>query len=299
MHGYIYRIMNKNNSKMYIGLRRWNNFETIKDDKYMGSGKALNNAYKKYGIENFEKEILDIAFNEEELFFLEEVYGEFAHSDPNYYNLIPCGKKSPIMYGDLNPSKRMEVRMKISKSNLGKKKQTYYSEERLKQISEQFSRPHTKEQIQKRILTRIKKYGRYHSPKQIESIKRSSWFKTEIGQQFLTGENNPSKNKQRIWKPRTEKTKSKISESLKGMPHWWQDKINKNPEKIAKTAEKHKGMTRSVESKLKMSLAKKGKSPSNKGKKYYLDAETNEGGYFIPGEQPNGWENKTRTINKH
>lgn len=298
MYGYIYRITNKNNSRMYIGLRRWDNFDTIQEDKYMGSGKALNVAYKKYGINNFEKEILDIAFNEEELLFLEEVYGEFAYSDPNYYNLIPCGKKNPIMFGDLNPSKRMEVRMKISESNIGKKKQVHHSKERLKQISEHFSRPHTKEQIQKRIDTRIKKYGRYHSPKQIESFKHSSWFKTEKGQRFLREESNPSKNKQRIWKPRTEETKAKISESLKGIDHWWQDKINKNPEKIAKTAEKHRGMKRNADAKKKMSEAKKGIQPKNKGKKYYLNTETNEGGYFIPGEQPNGWENKTRTNKK-
>ena len=45
------------------------------------------------------------------------------------------------------------------------------------------------------------------------------------------------------------------------------NKINKNPEKIRKTAEKHRGMKRSAEAKKKMSDAKKGKFvPWNKGK---------------------------------
>ena len=44
------------------------------------------------------------------------------------------------------------------------------------------------------------------------------------------------------------------------------NKINKNPEKIKKTAEKHLGMKRTEETRKKMSEAKKGKVPNNKGK---------------------------------
>lgn len=61
----------------------------------------------------------------------------------------------------------------------------------------------------------------------------------------------------------------RLSEALAGKEKSkeWVDKINKNPEKIRKTAEKHKGMKRSIESRKKMSDAAKGRIPWNKGLK--------------------------------
>ena len=43
--------------------------------------------------------------------------------------------------------------------------------------------------------------------------------------------------------------KRKISESLKGKIHPWNIELNKNPEKISKTANNHKGMKRSEKAK--------------------------------------------------
>ena len=90
----IYKITNKINNKFYIGMHKTDKL----DDGYMGSGKLINRAIKKYGKENFTKEILHVFDNEEEMKNKEK---ELVVLNEMSYNLCDGGKGG---FGYLNRS---------------------------------------------------------------------------------------------------------------------------------------------------------------------------------------------------
>ena len=80
----IYKITNNINNKIYIGSHKTKN----KDDGYMGSGKYLNRAIDKHGIENFTKEILFVFDNPKEMYDKEaEIVDDDFLAEENTYNL--------------------------------------------------------------------------------------------------------------------------------------------------------------------------------------------------------------------
>ena len=64
----VYKITNLINNKIYIGCHITSDL----NDSYMGSGKIICQAIKKYGINSFKKEILFILENETEMFIREK-----------------------------------------------------------------------------------------------------------------------------------------------------------------------------------------------------------------------------------
>jgi group I intron endonuclease len=138
----IYKTTNLINGNFYIGQDSKNN------PKYLGSGKLLNQAIKKYGRENFAKEILEHCMTKQELnnrevYWISElkpIYniaeggtgGDTITNHPDYNLIIEKLKQRPgriwteedkeRQRGDNNPAKRLDVRQKISKSKIGKKR---------------------------------------------------------------------------------------------------------------------------------------------------------------------------------
>jgi len=87
---YVYKITNLINNKYYIGKRKCNC--DIEDDTYMGSGINIINAIKKYGKDNFKKEILAVLETEEKAFEKEAELLTTEHiNDPYCYNIKEGG----------------------------------------------------------------------------------------------------------------------------------------------------------------------------------------------------------------
>jgi len=101
----IYKTTNLINGKIYIGKDEKNN------PKYLGSGKILKLAIKKYGKENFKKEILEYCNNREHLCVIEKYWIEKLQSKKNGYN-IKDGGNGGHTYID-----NEEIKCKISKNH--------------------------------------------------------------------------------------------------------------------------------------------------------------------------------------
>ena len=88
MYFTIYKITNLINNKIYIGKHKTNNL----NDSYMGSGTLSNKAIKKYGIQNFKKEILCLCETEDNMNELEELVVDQEFVDrKDTYNLALGG----------------------------------------------------------------------------------------------------------------------------------------------------------------------------------------------------------------
>lgn len=82
-HYTVYKITNKINGKYYLGAHETYDL----DDGYMGSGKIITKAIKKYGLENFDKEYLYFAESSSEMYLKEaSVIGDRWKEDPMCYN---------------------------------------------------------------------------------------------------------------------------------------------------------------------------------------------------------------------
>lgn len=91
MSFYVYKTTNLINGKIYVGKHRWSK-EGL-DENYHGSGKYLQNAIRKYGIENFKTEILEYTSSEEENCIREKFWiAKLNTLSPNGYNLTPGGE---------------------------------------------------------------------------------------------------------------------------------------------------------------------------------------------------------------
>jgi len=107
----VYKTTNLVNGKYYIGCHSTNNI----DDGYLGSGKLLKRAIKKYGKKSFTREILHILPSKEEMLLKEkELVNQDFIINENNYNLMTGGEAS-YGYG-YSYSHTLEAKQSISNS---------------------------------------------------------------------------------------------------------------------------------------------------------------------------------------
>ena len=122
----IYKITNKVNGKVYIGKHQTNN----PYDSYFGSGKYIKYAIKKYGKENFEKEVLFIFDTIEEMNKKElELVSESFISNNNNYNAGVGGEGGPHFNGKKHTKSTKNRLSELAKGRV-------YSKETRDKISE-------------------------------------------------------------------------------------------------------------------------------------------------------------------
>lgn len=93
----LYKTTNLINNKVYIGIHQTKNL----DDGYLGSGLAFKRALKKYGKENFKREILKYCNSLEELLQEEKEYvTENWVNREDTYNLKTGGQSNGILSKD-------------------------------------------------------------------------------------------------------------------------------------------------------------------------------------------------------
>lgn len=89
---YLYKTTNLVNGKYYIGVHYSQN---IQNDSYLGSGKALHLAIKKYGNANFRREILQESTSKQWIYKVQkQIVNSEIVKDSNSYNILIGGMGS-------------------------------------------------------------------------------------------------------------------------------------------------------------------------------------------------------------
>ncbi len=299
----IYKTINLINGKFYIGKDSKNNPD------YFGSGIILKKAIKKYGKENFKKEILEYCNSEKELDQKEIFWIKKLNSIENGYNIALGGTGGDTFTNNPNKEKIIQnLSQKLTGGKLSEKTRKNMSNGRKgMKFSEEHKQNISKAQIGIKFIYNIK-------TRQIRKVKKneleefllnnSDW---KLGKGItLTKEHKEKLNNSRRGIKSSNETKQKISQSKKGIKLTEKHKQNisialtgiklsnehrknmsishqgkkrkpfseETKKKMSKAAKNRPDV--SDETKQKLSEANKGRIPWNKGIHYSKNIKENE-----------------------
>lgn len=221
----VYLTENLINGKKYIGRDMYN------DPNYLGSGKLLIKAIKKYGRTNFQKKILQHCNSIEELQQAEQYWIEYYNAafDENFYNILngSTGGDSLSNHPDL---KNIKNKIRVARS----KQLIQHSEETKKKISESqkgslgywYNRKKPAD-VNKKVSESLKGIPKKtitcpHCNKSGGEPQMKRWHFDNCTK--ITGQKHKPTNKQPwnkgIKNPYSDETLKKMSESHKGQVPW-------------------------------------------------------------------------------
>ena len=226
--GVIYKITNTQNNKSYIGRKRIYENEYYDLHNYFGSGRHIKNAIKKYGIENFKKEYLDIANSDEELdkkeiYYIEKyntfkegynqtiggehLRGEFSNNELRKKKISDWSKEfwsDEENRNDLIKKRTGRKNSEFTKQRMSESAKKSWTEERRKKASESGNYiRHFDEETRKRIAQSLSKLININNGK-IEKRVSESELENYLSQGFIKG-----------GLPKSEEAKKKMSEAAK------------------------------------------------------------------------------------
>jgi hypothetical protein len=182
----IYKTTNLVNGKQYIGRDSHNN------PNYLGSGPLLKKAIKKYGKQNFKKEIIEECSSFEQMVQREEYWLNYydVGNNPLFYNIQNCGT-GVILIGKRNhfygKNHSEETKQKLREINIGRK---HTDESKLKISNATRGEKHPlygkKMSDETKLKMRLSTLGKRHSEetkqkiRQLQRGEKSSCFKGYI-----------------------------------------------------------------------------------------------------------------------
>lgn len=163
----IYKTTNKINGKVYIGKHQTKN----PYDSYIGSGRAIKEAIKQYGKENFEKEVLFIFDTEKEMNDKEkQLVNESFISTNKTYNMGIGGEGGPMFLGLKHSEETKKILADIQR---GKK----HSEETRRKISDANRKRGISEETKKKLAEKAKQRWSDESKRKEHSELMKNYYK--------------------------------------------------------------------------------------------------------------------------
>lgn len=193
---YFYKITNKINGKYYYGVHSTQNL----NDGYMGSGVILAKAYKKYGIDNFQKKILRYFNNKEQMYqFQNKIVTMEQVNNDMCYNVVIGGNNS-------------YVKKHLSQLARMKNKDSQQFRQKIRQAQRKYWSTGNIEEKKKKISDGVKKYwttGNIEQKKRIHSdIIKKIFQSGEVGKKV-------SKSLKKYWQQNTQQKKIQRGLSVK------------------------------------------------------------------------------------